>query len=92
MQIAPCDSIALQRLGNAQLVEYENDPDSDRGKQCLREAENSFRASITMEGKPNVGDPPDYLVSKYRRSLVRIEYDCSIDMYTVTVLTLTRYC
>ena len=58
MLIAPCDSLALQMLGNAQLTQYENDPDTDRGKQFLVDAKKSFQASIQMEGKPNVGDAP----------------------------------
>ena len=45
-------------LGNAQLTQYENDPDTDRGKQFLVDAKKSFQASIQMEGKPNVGDAP----------------------------------
>ena len=58
VQIAPCDSLALQMLGNAQLAQYENDPDTDSGKQFLVDAKKSFLTSIQMEGKPNVGDPP----------------------------------
>ena len=63
--IAPCNSLALQMLGNAQLAQYDNDPDSDTGKEFMVEAKASFKASIAMEGKVTGGEPPAELTGKY---------------------------
>ena len=63
--IAPCNSLALQMLGNAQLAQYDNDPDSDVGKEYMEEAKASFKASIAMEGKVTGGEPPAELTGKY---------------------------
>ena len=57
VEIASCNSHALHMLGSSQLEQYENDPDSDVGKQFLEEAMASFKASIAMEGKSTAGSP-----------------------------------
>ena len=52
VELQPSSSKALCHLGNGQLAEHEATGDQDR----LSEAELSFRASISMEGKPITPD------------------------------------
>lgn len=52
VELQPSSSKALCHLGNGQLAEHEATGEQD----CLNEAELSFRASISMEGKPITPD------------------------------------
>ena len=52
--LRPSCSQALYRLGDAQLLCYDNDPIGN--PEMLREAEVSYRVSIELEGKP-ANDP-----------------------------------
>ncbi|XP_026165611.1 uncharacterized protein LOC113132025 [Mastacembelus armatus] len=57
----PRDSHALCRLGLAQLVQYDNNPNSDKSKEAIADACLSFQASIELENKSQSGEPPEQL-------------------------------
>ncbi|CAJ1066697.1 uncharacterized protein LOC117811311 [Xyrichtys novacula] len=57
----PRDSHALCLLGLAQLVQYDNNPNSDRSKDVLSDACLSFQASIELEHKSQSGEAPEQL-------------------------------
>ncbi|XP_007890463.1 uncharacterized protein LOC103177898 isoform X2 [Callorhinchus milii] len=62
---SPCDSHALYMLGLEQLDEYDNEPSSsNRTEQLINDACRSFRASINLENKPMVGNPPNELTEQ----------------------------
>nr|XP_020457275.1 uncharacterized protein LOC109961061 isoform X2 [Monopterus albus] len=57
----PRDSRALCLLGLAQLAQYDNNPHSDKSKEAITDACLSFQASIELEGKIQMGEPPEQL-------------------------------
>lgn len=61
----PRDSYALCLLGLAQLAQYDSNPKSPRSQVVLADACLSFQASIDLEDKPQKGEPPQQLSSKY---------------------------
>lgn len=60
----PCSSTALCMLGLAQLAQSDSDAGSETGQAALADACLSFQASITLEGSPLTGEPPEQLTSK----------------------------
>lgn len=62
VQIKPCSSDSLFLLGNTQLTAYDNDPEGSNAACYLESAKLSFKAAISMEGKPASGDPPTDLI------------------------------
>ncbi|KAF3708001.1 hypothetical protein EXN66_Car001174 [Channa argus] len=57
----PRDSHALCLLGQAQLAQYDNDPNSEKSKEAITDACLSFQASIQLENKTQRGEPPEQL-------------------------------
>ncbi|KAH9515341.1 hypothetical protein Btru_014190 [Bulinus truncatus] len=64
VKIQPCVSYSLFLLGSAQFALYEQSPDCGTAKDLLNEAKSSFLASIELEGKPCVGDPPQLITDQ----------------------------
>ncbi|XP_010794055.1 RNA-binding protein PNO1 [Notothenia coriiceps] len=60
----PRDSPALCLLGRAQLAQYDNNPNSERSKEALRNACLSFQASIELEHKTLSGEPLEQLTKQ----------------------------
>ncbi|KAG7462877.1 hypothetical protein MATL_G00189370 [Megalops atlanticus] len=60
----PRCSQALCLLGLAQLAQYDNDPQSERGQTALADCRLSFQASIEVEGTPKFGVAPDLLATQ----------------------------
>ena len=61
VEMQPCSSYALHLLGNTQLTQFDNEPPGGAADELLNDAKRSFGASITMEGKPMEGEPPQSL-------------------------------
>nr|XP_008292168.1 PREDICTED: uncharacterized protein LOC103366271 [Stegastes partitus] len=57
----PRDSHTLCLLGLAQLTQYDNNPNSERSKEAIRDACLSFQASVELELKTQSGEPPEQL-------------------------------
>ena len=72
VEIQPCDGLSLYMLGSAQLTLAEGDPDSEEGKRLIEEAKESFKASISLEGKPASGDPPPQITGKSKDTLISV--------------------
>ena len=51
-------------LGGVQLAQYDSDPDAEGSPAVLKDAVGSFRASISLEGKPAAGAMPQEIVGK----------------------------
>ncbi|KAK5882745.1 hypothetical protein CesoFtcFv8_021298 [Champsocephalus esox] len=60
----PRDSPALCLLGRAQLAQYDNNPNSEKSKEALRDACLSFQASIELEHKTLSGEPLEQLTKQ----------------------------
>ena len=61
VELTPCSSDALTRLGNVQLSQFDSDPDASGADGMIKDAVASFRASIELEGKAAAGEPPALL-------------------------------
>lgn len=64
--VPPCssNSHALCLLGLAQLAQYDNNPNSERSKEAISDAFLSLQASIELELKTQIGEPPEQLTSE----------------------------
>lgn len=60
----PRDSHVLCLLGLAQLAQYDNNPNSERSKEAISDAFLSLQASIELELKTQIGEPPEQLTSE----------------------------
>lgn len=54
--LQPRNSRSLYLLGNAQLSRYDNELNDKDSAKTLEEAEQSFRTSLDLEGKPSSGN------------------------------------
>ena len=62
--LQPCSSQALYRLGDAQLRCYDNNPTAEGSARILAEVEQSFRASMQLEGQPCEGGMVPSVISE----------------------------
>ncbi|XP_061164365.1 uncharacterized protein LOC133173398 [Saccostrea echinata] len=64
VNLNPCSSLSLYRLGASQFAKYENSPPGETANKILNETMKSYQACISMEGKPATGDPPETLTGQ----------------------------